>query len=186
MKITNMQDINSIILPEISSSKTKPKKSNTTVLVEKESLSKTNHIIVCNYCGSDKILNPVQYQNLFDTHESEEKLKEQFMCKPCEMNMRKNPFEFYTIHGEQFETLSKNLRNVFDAYRNSTRNPNDGVVLQDTAVSILRECKIIEPNFEFIIDNRVPVAMKIKNVPFVGTVILRVYEPRKSRIYVTE
>jgi hypothetical protein len=48
----------------------------------------------------------------------------------------------------------------------------------------MKEAKILDPNFEFIIIDQIPVGMKIKNFPFVGTVILNVYESRKQRITV--
>jgi hypothetical protein len=165
----------------------KPKKEPTKVLVEKEVLAKTNRTVICKYCESPRILNPDQYQTLFDQYESEEKLNEEFMCKPCDMDMKRNPIKFWTLFGEPLQILSKNLKAAFEAYRMSARTDADVVSMQTTCIAMLKECKIVEPNFEFIIHERFPVALAIKNIPYVGTVILRVYEQqRKNRIHIHE
>ena len=85
-----MENIKSIILPDFKAKKTRSKKEPTKILIEKESLSRTNRTLICKYCESDRILNPDQYQSLFDLHGSEEKVNEEFQCKPCEMNMKNN------------------------------------------------------------------------------------------------
>ena len=177
-----MENIDSIILPDFKAKKTRPKKENKKVLVEKETLPRINRTVVCKYCESDRILNPDQYQSLFDLHGSEEKVAEEFCCKPCEMHMKNNPFYFWVTYGEPLHILSKNLKTTFDIYKTSARSQADAVALQNMTVSFMKEVKISDSNFEFIIVDRVPVGMKIKNFPFVGEVILNVYENRKQRI----
>lgn len=179
-----MENIDNIILPDFKAKKTRPKKEPKKVLVEKEALPRINRTVVCKFCGCDRILNPDQYQNLFDLHGSEEKVNEEFCCKPCEMNMKNNPFLFWTTYGEQLHVLSKNLKTAFDIYKSSSKSPSDAVAMQNMSVSFLKECKIFDPNFEFIIVDRLPVGLKIKNFPFVGNVVLNVYENRKQRIIV--
>lgn len=177
-----MENIESIILPDFKAKQTRPKKENKKVLVEKETLPRTNRTVVCKFCESDRILNPDQYQSLFDLHGSEERVAAEFCCKPCEMNMKNNPFYFWVTYGEPLHILSKNLKTAFDIYKSSAKTPVDAVALQNMSVSFLKEAKISESNFEFVIINRLPVGMKIKNFPFVGEVILNVYENRKQRI----
>jgi len=179
-----MENTDSIILPDFEAKKTRPKKEPKKVLVEKETLPRTNRTVVCKFCESDRILNPDQYQSLFDLHGSEEKVSEEFFCKPCEMSMKNNPFLFWVIYGEPLQILSKNLKTSFDIYKTSSRSREDAVALQNMSISFMKEAKILDPNFEFIIIDQIPVGMKIKNFPFVGTVILNVYESRKQRITV--
>ena len=184
-----MENTNSIILPDFKAKKTRNKKSaskkeSKKVLVEKEALPRTNRTVFCKYCESERILNPDQYQSLFDLHGSDEKVNEEFCCKPCEMSMKNNPFYFWTIYGEQLHVLSKNLKTAFDIYKTSAKSSADAVAMQNMSVSFLKECKIFDPNFEFIIVDRLPVGLKIKNFPFVGTVVLNVYENRKQRIII--
>lgn len=179
-----MENIDNIILPDFKAKKTRIKKEPKKVLVEKESLPRVNRTVICKYCSNERILNPDQYQNLFDSYGSEEKVNEEFFCKPCDMNMKNNPFLFWSIHGEQLQILSKNLKTAFDVYKSSSKNPSDAVAMQNMSVSFLKECKIFDPNFEFIIIDRLPVGIKIKNFPFVGTVILNVYENRNQRIII--
>jgi hypothetical protein len=177
-----MENIESIILPDFKAKKTRPKKENKKVLVEKETLPRTNRTVVCKYCESDRILNPDQYQSLFDLHGSEEKVAEEFCCKPCEMIMKNNPFYFWVNYGDSLHILSKNLKTAFDIYKTSSRSSADAVALQNMTVSFMKEVKISDSNFEFIIVDRIPVGMKIKNFPFVGEIILNVYENKKQRI----
>jgi hypothetical protein len=96
--------------------------------------------------------------------------------------MKNNPFSFWVIYGDHLQVLSKNLRTAFDLYKSSSKSPADAVALQNMSIAFLKEAKILEPNFEFIIIDYLPVGMKIKNFPFVGTVILNVYENKKQRI----
>ena len=177
-----MENIDNIILPDFKAKKTRSKKEPKKVLVEKETLPRTNRTVVCKFCESDRILNPDQYQSLFDLHGSEEKISQEFCCKPCEMHMKNNPFSFWVIYGEHLQVLSKNLKTTFDLYKSSSKSPADAVALQNMSIAFLKEVKILEPNFEFIVIDHLPVGMKIKNFPFVGTVILNVYENKKQRI----
>lgn len=98
--------------------------------------------------------------------------------------MKRNPIKFWTLFGEPLQILSKHLKTAFDAYRASSRTTQDVVNMQTQCMVHLKECKIIEPNFEFVVQDGLPVAMAIKNIPYVGTVVLRVNEQRKNRIHI--
>jgi hypothetical protein len=178
----------SIILPK-NLGNPKPEKKKTTkesknVVVEKQSLPRTNRTLGCIYCQTEKILNPDQYQKLFDIYETEEKIKEEFFCKPCEMQMKRNPFLFWAKHGELLHELAKSLKSTFDGFSNSTKSVNDASVLQRTCSEILTEYKISPDNVAFISNpsTNVPEALIIKNMPFTGEVIIKVYEPKNNRI----
>jgi hypothetical protein len=177
-----MENIDSIILPDLTK-KPKTEKPPKKVLVEKSVVSRVNRNVVCGYCEIEKILNPDQYQLLLDTH-GEDKIAEEYICKPCEMNMKRNPLEFWAIHGPQFKIMIKHLKNSFDSYKHSTRQGPDAVKLQTDVASIMFANKIVDPNYEFITENWIPVAMKIKNFPCVGSIILRVYEQGKNKIVI--
>lgn len=169
-------------MPNLAAKKTKPKKEPKKVLVEKEQLSRVNRNITCNYCETEKILNPDQYQARYDIYGDEETLKSEFMCKNCEMEMKRNPIAFWTIHGEIFHTLSKNIKNIFDSFKNSNKGPTDVLNLQNFTTKHLFENSIHQ--FEFVIKEGLPISLKIKQMPFVGTVTLNVYEQRKNRIVI--
>jgi hypothetical protein len=179
-----MENIENIELPDFKAEKPRSKKQPKKIMVEKESLPRLNRTVFCKFCQNDRILNPDQYQNLFDLHGSEEKVNEEFFCKPCDMNMKHNPFLFWAMHGEPLHVLSKNIKNVFDIYKTSSRTPADALALQNMSVAFLKECRISDPNYEFIIMDQVPVGLKIKNFPFVGNIVLNVYENKKQRIII--
>ena len=180
-----MENIESIILPDLNAKPKRKKKESKTVLVEKETLPRVNRTVVCNYCDEEKILSPDQYQDLFESFQSEGKLKDEFSCKSCEMAAKDNPFAFWTVHGEQFQAVARRLKEIFDRYHASRHAEPDAVAMQTASVDLLKTVHIREPNFEFVIENRLPVAMRIRNVPFVGSVLLKVYESRrKHRIFI--
>jgi hypothetical protein len=177
-----MEDITSIILPDLSPKK-RQKKEPEKILVEKQKLSRINRTIVCKYCEEEKILNPDQYQALFDLHGSEEKINEEFYCKSCDVKMRKNPYEFWARKGDSLHELGKNLKNVFESFRVSQKSQNDVFVLQNSCAGILSQNKISPDNVEFIIDNQGnPTSLKIKNFPFIGEVMIHTYEPKATRL----
>ena len=189
MPTIEMENITSLIPPQYTTFTEVPlkKEKKTTVKTQnipadKTVLSKVNRTLVCKFCGSDKILNPKQYQELFDQYESEERLAEEFMCKPCEMAMRRNPFRFWTIYGDSYQILSKNLRAIFDVFRGSQRTQEDAVRMQTATENLMREHSISNTLYEYVIRESVPVGMAIKDIPYVGTVVLWVYEPKKQRI----
>lgn len=175
-----MENIESIILPDLSK-KPKTEKPPKKVLVEKEVVSRINRNVTCGYCEIEKILNPDQYQLLLDTHGTED----EFMCKSCEVAMKRTPLEFWTIHGPQFKIMCKHLKNTFDSYKASAaQGQPDALKLQADSAAIMLANKIVDPNYEFVIENQIPVAMRIKNFPCVGSVVLRVYEQGKNRIVI--
>lgn len=175
-----MEDITTFVLPELAKKPEKQKKPVKTVLDVKERLPKQNRTIPCAYCGEDKIIAPDTYQLLFDTHGSDEKILEEFMCKSCEMAMKRNPFLFWAEHGAILHELSNKLKTVFSQY-NETKNL---LALQTDGTNIMHGYGIFETNFDWIVENQAPVGMTIKNFPFIGNITLKVYEQRKNRIII--
>lgn len=176
-----MENIDSIILPDLAPKK-RQKKEPEKILVEKQTLSRVNRTVKCIYCEEEKILNPDQYQALFDLHESEEKINEEFYCKPCDMKMRKNPYEFWARKGDSLHELSKTLKNIFESFRVSQKTQNDVFVLQNSCAGVLSQYKISPDNVEFTLDQENPNGLKIKNFPFIGEVLIKVYEPKQTRL----
>lgn len=160
--------------PVEESKKKAPKK----VLDVKERLMKVNRTVKCIFCDTERILNPDQYQTYFDYWGTEERVDKNFFCKPCDVKMQDNPIKFWFLNGDDLKTLSKNLKACFDLYTRSPRAQNDLLSLQSMSTAFLNAAKIDGSNFEFIVSNAVPVAMKIKNIPFVGDLQLNVYENR--------
>jgi hypothetical protein len=181
-----MEDIKSIILPDLSDKKNKktPKPAKT-VLVEKQELKRVNRTVKCIYCENDKILNPDQYQNLFDMYGSEEKVQEEFCCKQCEVVMRKNPFLFWSRYGEPLHDLIKSIKPVVNAFASSSKNLDAARSLQIGCLEVLKQHKVSPDNIEFISDtNLVPTVLKIKNMPFVGEIALFLNESRSNSILI--
>lgn len=184
-----MEDINKIILPDLSkkpdAKKTAKKTAAKRVKEDKETLPRVNRKLNCRFCDEERILNPDQYQKLFDIHGSEEEIQKEFECKPCYMEMKINPFLFWTKYGDQLQTLCKNLKTAFDVYRSSARGVAEARALQTMCGTFLKEAKISDTGYEFIISEHLPTGLKIKNFPFVGDISLFVYENRKSRIRIS-
>lgn len=180
-----MENIQDIIIPGFPiqvEEEVKEKKKVKKILDVRERLPRTNREIKCIFCEQEKILNPDQYQAYYDYWGSEEKVEKEFFCKPCDVLMKENPIKFWFLKDSRILKLMKNLRTAFDLYRISSRGPNDAVTLQTMSVGFLKECNISDNNFEFIIQNQLPVAMKIKNIPFVGDLQLNVYANNITQI----
>lgn len=181
-----MENIDQILLPDMAKKPEKvpkPRKTSQTPLTEvKERLPKTNRNVECAYCNTVKILNPVQYQLLFDIHGSDDKITQEYMCKSCEMTMRGNPIKFWITHGELLHDLCRKLKGSFDTFKQN----RNSVELQQTAVAMMHSANVYEPNFQFIIEDGNPVGMAILRFPFVGQITLKVYEQRKNRIIIRE
>jgi hypothetical protein len=184
MKTINMENIDTIILPDLQEKKPRAKKEPKQVLVQKTILPRINRTLTCNFCKSEKILNPDQFQLLFDIHETEDKVAEDFMCKQCEMQMKRNPYEFWTIHGNQFFELAKEIKVEFELFKQAAKTQPNVLTLQNKCTTILGNYRIANDNYEFITSNQLPIAIKIRNVPFVGAVILNVYENREKRVQI--
>lgn len=177
-----MENINTFILPEIKKPE-KPKKEPKKILDTKERLTRTNREVTCAYCNDLKILNPDHYQLLYDIHGSDEKIADEYMCKPCEMKSKNNPVEFWITHGELLQNLSKDLKDMFDAFNGSFKTQQDLTVLQSIVTGKLKESKIVSFNILLSRDNLAK-GVQIKDFPFVGTINLKIYEQRKNRIEV--
>lgn len=152
-------------------------------------LPKVNRSVKCVHCEQDRILNPEQYQSYFDYWGDEEKLLRNFICKPCDMQIQLNPFKFWTVHSDHYSKLSKTLKIAFDLFNNSQKTSNDEMNMTKMIVDTLKIANIeASPNLlsnnhlEFMIDNRVVRGMKIKNIPFVGTVTITPYESTKITV----
>ena len=121
----------------------------------KKLLSKVNRPMNCIFCETERILNPQQYQAYYDYWGDEDKIKRNFVCKPCEVKQNDNPFLFWLTNHEMVKRLTTNF---------------------------LQQNKIDSANMEFILENQLPVAIKIKNMPFVGTFEFRPYTEEKIKL----
>jgi hypothetical protein len=177
-----MENINTFILPEIKKPE-KPKKEPKKILDVKERLTRTNREVNCAYCSELKILNPDHYQLLYDIHGSDEKIADEYMCKPCDIKAKHNPVEFWLTHGELLQNLSKDIKDMFDAYNGSFKTQQDMAVLQSILTDKLKSSNITSFSILISRDN-LGKGIQIKNFPFVGTINLKIYEQRKNRIEV--
>ncbi len=145
-------------------------------------LPKSNRTVVCNFCEADKILNPEQYQAYFDFYGDEEKINREFICKTCEVKAKENPFRFWTEHSPLVRKLCKNIKVAFEIFQRSERFNEDVLALQNMVNGFLAEAYIAADKYEFISEKQLPVALRIKNIPFVDTIILQPYEQNKILI----
>lgn len=152
-------------------------------------LVKVNRTVKCIHCEEDRILNPEQYQSYFDYWGDEDKIARNFVCKPCDVQIQDNPFRFWTIYGEQYRKLTKALKAAFEAFKDSARTSQDELRLTQTIIMHLNNANISatpqllsNTHLEFIISNKLVTGLKIKNVPFVGTVTINPYESTKITI----
>lgn len=175
-----MENINTFILPEIKKPE-KPKKESKKILDTKERLTRVNREVTCAYCDELKILNPDHYQLLYDIHGSDEKISAEYMCKPCEMKSKGNPVVFWLKHGELLQNVSKDLKDLFDAFNGSLRTQQDLVVFDNIIRDNLKVLNISSYTILLERDNTAK-GVQFKNFPFVGTINLKIYEQRKNRI----
>jgi hypothetical protein len=166
-----MENTTEIQLPDFKKEKLektpKPKK-----VVEKEILPRSNREVKCAYCGAVKTLNPDQYQKRFDYFGSEEAVERHFQCQECETAENTNPIRFAFDHSTLVNTLAIRLKPVFETFTFSPKTNNDVLRLQNETTQLLTEYAVTAKNFEFIIENKLPEALKI-NFPFVGDVVIR-------------
>lgn len=179
-----MEDTSKFNTPEFSNVvvEEKPKRDNLKEYREKKKLSKINRSIPCVFCETERILNPTQYQAYFDYWGDEDKIKRNFICQPCETKQNDNPFAFWINHHEKTRKLLKGLKAIFEVYKASTRSNGEVKTLQDTTISLLKENRISDGNMEFIIENQLPVGVRIRNMPFVGTIEMKPYNEIKINI----
>jgi hypothetical protein len=149
---------------------------------EKKKLSKVNRELDCPFCGEKRILNPNQYQSYYDYWGDEDKIKRNFICKPCEVKQNENPFLFWLQHHESTRKANRALKAVFELYKSSRRTQEDILALQNMTVNVMSEYKIDPTNIEFITENNLPTAIRIKHMPFVGTFEFKPYNEVKINI----
>ena len=157
------------------------------IIDERPRLPRTNRTIKCAYCGTEKILNPDQYQALYDYWGSEDKISREFMCKDCEMDAKHNPFKFWAKYGEAFQTLSRKIRAAFEVFNSSLKNNEDIIALQNMINSFLNENYIDIKNVEYGTEpapnNKFTVkTLKLKTIPFIGTLTIQPYETTNNRL----
>lgn len=145
-------------------------------------LAKTNRTVKCNFCEDDRILNPEQYQAYYDFYGDEDKIAREFICKPCEVKQKDNPFLFWAEHSPLVKKLSKNIKVAFELFQKSEKYNQDVLVLQNMINGFLTESKISTDKYEIVIERQSPVGLIIKNFPFVGTITLKPYEQIKINI----
>ena len=180
------------VVPEMETvKKRKTKQQTKQILEERPRLPRTNRTIPCAFCTTDKILNPDQYQALLDYWGNEEKIAREFMCKDCEVAMKDNPFKFWARHGDLLHALTRKLRAAFEVFNATNRGTSDVISLQNMVNSFLGEAFINNSLVEYITEPQ-PIpqnpraffvkALKIRNMPFIGTTTLQPYEPVNSRL----
>lgn len=165
-------------------SETPKKRDNLKEYRDKKKLAKVNRNVTCIFCATERILNPEQYQAYFDYWGDEEKIKRNFVCQPCDTKQSENPFAFWVTHHEKTRKLTKGLKAIFEVYRASNKTDIDVKSLQDMTVHLLGEYQITGNNMEFIIENQLPAGVKIRNMPFVGTIELKPYNETKINIII--
>lgn len=148
----------------------------------KKLLSKVNRDVKCIFCEESRILNPQQYQAYYDYWGDEDKITRNFICKPCEVKQNDNPFLFWLYNHDMVKRINRGLKATFEVYKSSGRSNDDVVALQNMATNLLQQNKISSDNMEFILENHLPVAIKIKNMPFIGTFEFRPYNEEKIKI----
>lgn len=177
-----MENISSFILPDIKKPE-KPKKEPKKILDTKERLVRVNREVSCAYCSEQKIINPDQYQLLFDTYGSDDKVAAEYKCKPCQMKERANPVEFGIVHGELLHNLAKDLKEMFDPFNMSFKTQQDFQVLNTILTERLKKEHITSFTILLSRDNLAK-GVQIKDFPFVGAVNLKIYENRNERIQI--
>jgi hypothetical protein len=181
-----MENTTDFVLPVIEKTRKPKKQPPKQILEERPRLPRTNRTIKCAFCASEKILNPDQYQALFDYWGNEEKIEREFMCKDCDVAMKDNPILFWAKYSELLPALARKIRAAFEVFNSSTKGNENTVVLQNMVNSFLGEVKIdtrlaeygTEPAPNgFTVKN-----LKLNNMPFIGTVTLYPYEQPSNRI----
>lgn len=183
-----MENITDFVLPVLDKpeKQKKQKKQPKQILEERPRLPRTNRTIKCAFCSSEKILNPDQYQGLFDYWGNEEKIEREFMCKDCDVAQKENPILFGAKHGELFINLTKKIRAAFEVFNSSTRTNEHIVALQNMVNSFLSEVKIDTRSAEYGTEPApngfIVKTLKLNNMPFIGTITLHPYEQPINRI----
>lgn len=182
-----MENTNEFIVPETI---TKPRKKKEKIepkqiLEERPRLTRTNRTIPCAYCSTEKILNPDQYQSMFDYWGNEEKIAREFMCKDCEVSMKENPIKFWAKHGELLPTLTRKVRAAFEVFNSSARGNNEIVTLQNMINSFLGEVfidpRLAEYGTEPAARGFLVKTLKLKTLPFIGNITIQPYESSNNR-----
>lgn len=181
-----MENIDSILLPDLSDKKkTPPKKETKKIANARDRLPRLNREVKCAYCETIKILNPDQYQLLFDIHGSEDNISSSFMCKPCEMESRNNPIKFWSIHGDFWGPFSREAKEIMDAFNSSHKTQQDLTVLQQIIASKLQTLYVTS-NFLILLDrDHTARGIRIENFPFIGNIDLKVYEHKKNKVSIS-
>lgn len=151
-------------------------------VVESEKLPRVNRQILCIHCETEKILNPDQYQSYYDYWGDEDKIKRNFICKPCDMAIQNNPFRFYATYSELTRKFIKQLKSFFESYRTSQRLPQDVNNLGSSVTQLCQEYNFYKADFvsncEYILDTvkQLPIGLRLKCMPYVGTIEFLPYE----------
>jgi hypothetical protein len=182
-----MENKTNIELPDFS--KVEEKKSSKVSNSTSKKLPRRNRTIKCAYCGAEKILNPDQYQAYYDFLGSEEKIEREFMCKECEMESKRNPIKFWYKHGELLHDMCKHIRIAFDMFNRSSKGNTEFNSMRSMVLFHTKEAQVDDTNVEFVarqLPNNFPEfhSLKIHKIPHVGTITLKPYDEKKSRIEV--
>lgn len=151
------------------------------IMDERPRLPRTNRTVKCIFCDEEKILNPDQYQSYYDYWGDEDKIVKNFSCKPCEMKQKENPIKFWYLNSNESKRLVRNIKTAFDLYRASEKRKEDILVLQRMCDHFLAVESFCDRRvFEFVAENQLPEAIKIKNIPLVGDIILKPYDEKRK------
>jgi hypothetical protein len=162
-----MENVENFVFPVPETKVPEEKKKKVTKQIEDKRLRlpRTNRTVKCIFCKEDRILNPDQYQAYFDYWGNEDKIEREFVCKPCDVKQKENPIKFWVLHSNH-DKLIHGLRTACDIYKNSGKSQSDVLNLQTMVTHYFNDVNIIGTNFEFILENQLPVAFKV-TVPFV-------------------
>lgn len=181
-----MEDIKNFDIPEFidlteDKGKTKkvPKKETKLILEERGRLPKINRTLRDIYSGEEKIVNPDQYQALYDYWGSHEKIEKNFISKETEMQMRENPIRFWLLHGQLLQNLAIQLKAIYEDF---FRLNDPGYFVRESK-RLFTENNIALYDFEPLnTQNKTLNGVIIKNIPFVGNILIKPYENRQNRI----
>jgi len=185
-----MEKTNEFILPDMSKikkKKIKPATEPTKLIVEeRERLPRTNRTIKCAFCSTEKILNPDQYQSLYDYWGNEDKIQREFMCKDCDIEQKTNPVLFGMKYSELLPTLTRKIRAAFEVYNASNKDNADIVALQNMVNAFLGECHIDTRSAEYGTEPAprgfTVKTLKLNHFPFIGNITLYPYETTQNRV----
>lgn len=138
-----------------------------------EKLKKINRTLICNVTGKEIIVKPDKYERLIAYFQTEEKVKESFVCYQVENQVREPELSFWLPYCIEFKKFKNIILNSIYKYNESDRVQNDALMLQETVTKELDSNNIKE--YIFLTGNDIKGAyitgLQIK-LPFISDPIL--------------